>query len=227
MSEHTEITDNGISKVVAFPGHSLSDAIPQSPFEIAKSDKRVCRHHMRVRLDLHQREVSCADCYAVLDPFDYLVNNATVVQRAWANYAFVQSKVSDQQERSLVLDKEVKRLRAQVARLEAKAEQLKRGDAQVLSMPTTGSTPKDSYRGHEGARSCFSCRRRGTPAVCHSRSRRHHLRPAVKLSSPDIDEVAAAQRQHHVPARFNSQGEPDMPAALAKPLEAEASQTDA
>ena len=81
MSEHTEITDDGVSKVVAFPGHSVSDAIPQSPFEIAKSDKRVCRHHMRVRLDLHQREVSCADCYAVLDPFDYLVNNATVVQR--------------------------------------------------------------------------------------------------------------------------------------------------
>lgn len=140
MSGHIETVDDGISKVVAFPGHHLSDEIPQSPFEIATSDKRPCRHHLRIRLDLHQREVSCADCYAVLDPFDYLVSNATVVQRACANYAFVQTKVGEQQERLMGLDKETKRLRAQVARLEAKAEQLKRGDAQVLSMPATGKT---------------------------------------------------------------------------------------
>ncbi|MEB0114339.1 hypothetical protein QN397_23960, partial [Variovorax sp. RTB1] len=43
-------------------------------------------------------------------------------------------------DRNTQLDKETRRLRAQVARLEAKAEQLKRGDAQVLSMPATGKT---------------------------------------------------------------------------------------
>lgn len=103
-------------KVVSFPG---TEPLPENPLTV-KRPKGLCQHEA-ITLDEHQRQVQCARCCAVLDPFDYLRHNARTLQVAWQNYRVVQGKVGELQERVDVLAKEHKRLTAQVKRLQDKA----------------------------------------------------------------------------------------------------------
>lgn len=76
--------------------------------------------HDSLRIDAHERTVSCAKCGQVLEPFDYLLSNAVVLQRAWQDHAYVKRDLGDMQDRVTELKKEEKRLRAQIKRLDGK-----------------------------------------------------------------------------------------------------------
>lgn len=78
-----------------------------------------CQHEA-VSLNQHERSVHCARCNAVLDPFNFLLENARTLRMAWANYREAQHKVVELNERIAVLQKTEKRLRAQVGRLKDK-----------------------------------------------------------------------------------------------------------
>ena len=73
--------------------------------------------HDALRIDPHERAVACAKCGQALDPFDFLLSNAAVLQRAWQDHAYVKRELGDVQDRVTALKKEEKRLRAQIKRL--------------------------------------------------------------------------------------------------------------
>lgn len=78
-----------------------------------------CKHDA-VRLDAFDRTVQCARCGVMLDPFDFLLDNAMTMTNAWRNHSVVKSQLSDLNDRMAYLKKEEKRLLAKVRRLAAK-----------------------------------------------------------------------------------------------------------
>jgi uncharacterized small protein (DUF1192 family) len=109
------------TKIVAFPGQ---EPLPENPLTIEEPKHRVYCSHESVSLDEHLRVVNCRQCGAVLDAFSFLRNNARTVQMAWRNHRMVTNKVAELQERIEVLERERKRLSAQVKRLQEKAPSL-------------------------------------------------------------------------------------------------------
>lgn len=110
-------------KVVhAFPVAELPENLmaiePRSPGEPLFCD------HPSVRLNAHERTVHCAKCNAALDPFNFLLNNAKTIQRAWDNYRAANQKVGELTDRVMGLTREEKRLRAVVKRLREKSGQV-------------------------------------------------------------------------------------------------------
>jgi len=105
--------------VTPFPGGA---ELPENPLQLAPHRSGWCSHPAIV-LDHHTRSVHCADlkCGAVLDPFNYLLNNANTLQRAWSNYREASRQASEAAERVSVLKKEEQRLRAMVKRLQEKS----------------------------------------------------------------------------------------------------------
>lgn len=105
-------------KIHALPGRELPENLmsvePRRPGEAY-----FCAHDA-VRLNQHDRIVNCARCGATLDPFNFLLNNAVTIQRAWENYRAANLKVGELNDRVATLSKEEKRLRAQVKRLQDK-----------------------------------------------------------------------------------------------------------
>jgi cell shape-determining protein MreC len=116
--------------VRAFPGNS---ELPENPLQMTPPRYGFCAHASIV-LDDHTRSLSCSDpkCGAVLDPFDYLRQNASTLQRAWSNYRHVNAQAHEIAERVSVLKKEEQRLRAMLKRLQEKT-------GAVIS--TRGATP--------------------------------------------------------------------------------------
>lgn len=106
-------------KVISFPG---AEPLPENLIQIKDDPLRYTRHcrHDRISLDEHQRVVSCLDCSAVLDPFEFLSNNARTLQRAWSNYAAATRKVQELTDRIAALAKEQKSLQGKVSRLREK-----------------------------------------------------------------------------------------------------------
>lgn len=101
--------------VQAFPG------LPENPLQIEKNRSRAifCQHDT-IRIDAHERTIICANCQAVLDPFNFVLSNAITISRAWENYKQVTGMVSELNDRVAFLKKEEQRLRAQVKRLQDK-----------------------------------------------------------------------------------------------------------
>jgi hypothetical protein len=108
------------NKVVrAFPAAEM----PENLLQIEKQSAGVpyyCSHES-VSLNEHDRIVNCARCGATLDPFGFLLSNARTIQMAWSNYRDAQRKVSELNDRIVILKKEEARLRAQVKRLQEKS----------------------------------------------------------------------------------------------------------
>ena len=104
--------------VTAFPGIEL----PENPMQLVPRPPGYCDHSAIV-IDEHNRVVTCADskCGATLDPFNFLCSNATTLQRAWSNYAYVTRQVAEVTERVHALKKEEQRMRGMVKRLQEKA----------------------------------------------------------------------------------------------------------
>lgn len=102
----------------AFPAAELPENLmtiapkpPGAPF--------YCQHEA-VRLDAHDRTVQCARCGKLLEPFDFLMENARTMAMAWDNHRQVKAQLSDLHDRVTFLKKEEKRLTAKVRRLAAK-----------------------------------------------------------------------------------------------------------
>lgn len=76
--------------------------------------------HEQLRIDAHERSVHCARCGEALDPFNFLLNQAAVLQRAWYDYSSVKRDLSEMQDRVTALKKEEKSLRGMVGRLKDK-----------------------------------------------------------------------------------------------------------
>lgn len=98
-------------------------SLPENPLQIAKKPSGLpiyCRHDS-IRIDKHDRVVNCAGCGATLDPFDFLLTSAAVIQQAWQRHKEVMHTVGELVERVDFLKKEEKRMRALVKRLEEKA----------------------------------------------------------------------------------------------------------
>jgi hypothetical protein len=82
--------------------------------------KKMFCQHARLSIDAHERLISCADCGQVLDPFQFLHQNAMTLQRAWQDHAYVKQELGEMQDRVSSLKKEEQRLRAMVKRLSEK-----------------------------------------------------------------------------------------------------------
>lgn len=104
-------------KVIAFPS---AEPLPENPIAIEKPPSyNYCRHES-VSLDEHNRVVNCVKCGAVLDPFNFLHENARTIQTAWDHHRQVMAKVHEIGERLQVLVKEEKRLKGRVRTLKEK-----------------------------------------------------------------------------------------------------------
>lgn len=85
-------------------------------------DKPFYCQHSGLRINAHERTIACAHCGQTLDPFDFIHQNAVVINRAWQDHAHVKREMNEMQVRVTALKKEEKRLRATVKRLGDKSE---------------------------------------------------------------------------------------------------------
>lgn len=108
------MTDN----VTAFPGAA---DLPENPMHVTPRPFGYCRHDA-VILDEHTRTIQCADpkCAAVLDPFNFLRQQAHTISNAWSAHASAMRQANEVAERVTVLKREEQRLRAMVKRLQDK-----------------------------------------------------------------------------------------------------------
>lgn len=106
-------------KILSFPG---AEPLPENLVELKDDTQRLMRYceHGRITLDEHQRTVGCRDCGAILDPFNFLRDNARTLQRAWINHGLAQRKVKELTDRIEALNKERESLQGKVRRLREK-----------------------------------------------------------------------------------------------------------
>ena len=99
------------------------ESIPECPMELISSHNKQLYHcdHASLIIDVHERSIRCAKCGASLDPFDYLAGTGQQIQRAWADYKSVRSRIQDFNESIARLQREEKRLKALVKRLQDKS----------------------------------------------------------------------------------------------------------
>ena len=113
MSDDTK-PDRSADVVRAFPG------LPVNPLQVEPlHDHNYCRHDA-IRIIRHERQVVCAQCGRVLDPFAYLETNARTIQQAWESHRHVEARVRELGERLHAMKKEEQRLRAKLKRLQDK-----------------------------------------------------------------------------------------------------------
>ena len=98
-----------------------AQTLPENPLALAARHPSFCSHDAVV-LDVHTRTVNCANtkCGAVLDPFNFLVNNAATIERAWSSHREAMRQANEVAERVTLLKKEEQRLRSMVKRLQEK-----------------------------------------------------------------------------------------------------------
>ena len=113
------IDDDKTNVIVAFP----QGDIPENPITVAPRPYDFCSHET-IRIDAHARVVTCGKCKAVLDPFEYLLNNAQHLQSAWQSHHEVYRKAREIGERVHELKKEEQRLKSRVKTLENKTGDL-------------------------------------------------------------------------------------------------------
>jgi len=108
--------DNG--NLIAFP----SREIPENPVTLESKDLHAhnCQHE-RITIHELERTLMCTDCGSVLDPFDYLRGHAVALRRGWERYQSVVAREREIRENLVRLEKEQKRLKAQVSRLRINA----------------------------------------------------------------------------------------------------------
>ena len=99
------------------------EGIPECPMELVSSRSKAIYHceHASLIIDAHERSIRCAKCDAALDPFNYLASTAQHIQCAWRDYKSVRSRISDFNESITRLQREEKRLKALVKRLQDKS----------------------------------------------------------------------------------------------------------
>lgn len=105
------------TNVTQFPG--LAE-LPPCPMEIKRRDS-FCSHPA-IRLDEHSRTIECTTCGATLDPYDFLRNNAALLQRAWQSHSLVTDDLKRLVDRVTQLKKEEGRLKGRIATLKKKQE---------------------------------------------------------------------------------------------------------
>ena len=99
------------------------EGIPECPMELVSSRSKQIYYcdHPSLIIDVHERSIRCAKCDAALDPFDYLERSGNQIQRAWDDYKAVRRRISDFNESIARLQREEKRLKALVKRLQDKS----------------------------------------------------------------------------------------------------------
>lgn len=98
------------------------EGIPDCPMELVSSRSKqifYCDHPSLI-IDVHERSIRCAKCDAALDAFDYLASTGQQIQCAWADYKAVRNRINDFNESIARLQREEKRLKALVKRLQDK-----------------------------------------------------------------------------------------------------------
>ncbi|MGE4243662.1 hypothetical protein [Ramlibacter sp.] len=112
-------------RIVTFPGAEKPE-LPENPLRIESSNPKPhgwCEH-ARITLDPYQRVVICGDCRQVLDPFNFLRDNAKTLQRAWDNHRACTAMVAELNDRIGVLKAEEDRTKARLRRLRDKEQPL-------------------------------------------------------------------------------------------------------
>ena len=106
------------NNVTAFPGGA---DLPDNPMKMAPRHPGWCRHDAVV-MDDHTRSIQCADpkCGAVLDPFNFLRQQAHTIAGAWEAHRCARQQANEVADRVTVLKREEQRLRAMVKRLQDK-----------------------------------------------------------------------------------------------------------
>jgi len=99
--------------------HAFKSAeLPEQTLIVEKppAGKKMYCQHGKLSIDPHERRISCAECGQALDPFDYLLTSAVVINRAWKDHSYVKRELCDIQDRITELKKEERRLKAQIKR---------------------------------------------------------------------------------------------------------------
>jgi hypothetical protein len=114
-------------KILTFPG---SEPLPENPVDLTTSSPyNYCRHES-ISLDSHTRTLECVECKAVLDPFNFLCNNAQTLRMAWVRYQEVQRRYKEKEDSISALQKEERRLKARIKTLQEKIQE----SSQVLDL---------------------------------------------------------------------------------------------
>ncbi len=102
--------------------NSLSE-LPENPIKIDPRPMGFCSHS-QIRLNEKDRTVRCADpkCGATLDAFDFLRHNARTLQQAWTSHAYVQTQLSELNDRVAALKREEANARKRLATLNGKLD---------------------------------------------------------------------------------------------------------
>jgi len=106
--------------VQAFPQRGQ---LPENPVELVEDRWRHCQH-ASIRIIKDDRQVVCRECGATLDPFDYLVNEAHAITRGWQEHRQVMAECAQRREDIARLEKEKRRLQAQVRTLKKRADEV-------------------------------------------------------------------------------------------------------
>lgn len=106
------MTDN----IKQFPG---ADGLPDNPLAIQQQTPSYCSHDA-VILNEHLRTIECRACGQILDPFNFVRNQAQVIARAWQAHKSAMVSVNEVTERVAALKKQEANLRAIVKRLQDK-----------------------------------------------------------------------------------------------------------
>lgn len=96
-----------------------ADELPENLLQVRRDPTMYCAH-ASILLDEHDRSVQCCKCGATLDAFDFLRLNGLHIQMAWQNYRQAKSHVEALNESVSKLQREEKRLKALVKRLQDK-----------------------------------------------------------------------------------------------------------
>lgn len=95
----------------AFPSRDL----PECPVTIERRTG-FCLHP-EISLVEHDRQVTCAECGATLDAFDYLMKEAVAIRSGWEKYRHVTTMVNEKLQKIAELEKQRKRLQGQIRTL--------------------------------------------------------------------------------------------------------------
>lgn len=90
--------------------------VSDCPIKLTSSSRVFHCSHGQLEIDQHERTIRCADCGAMLDAFNYLVNQGQELRFMWQRYREVKQRITALNESVDRLAREEKRLKASIRR---------------------------------------------------------------------------------------------------------------
>ena len=104
--------------VYQFPKFAVR-ADHERTISLAKNPGEFCKH-LSVIADAHQRTITCANCKAVVDAFDFVNSIAKLIARAVSELKFIRNETQHAGKELEELKKEAQNLKSRIKRAKGK-----------------------------------------------------------------------------------------------------------